>query len=137
MAIMYTDGSCWPKNPGGAGGWAYCILDGDTFYVGSDGYPSEPKNTNNRTELQAITEGLKVLKGKECKIYTDSMWALNGATGVHKRRKNLDLWGEYDRAATGKDLTFQWVKAHKGDILNEFVDDLAREEAQIAEMRKN
>jgi len=137
MAKMYTDGSCWPKNPGGAGGWAYCIIDGDEVSIGSHGYPSDPVNTNNRMELQAITEGLKALKGNKCKVYTDSMWALNGATGVHRRHKNLDLWAEHDKASVGKDVEYEWVKAHKGDTVNEFVDDLAREEAMFAETQKN
>jgi ribonuclease HI len=129
MAKMYTDGSCWPKNPGGAGGWAYTILDGETLCIGSGGLAPEKGNTNNRMELQAIISGLERFEGKACTVYTDSMWALNGATGAHQRHANLDLWSQYDEASKGKDVSYRWVKGHKGDLLNEFVDDLAREEA--------
>lgn len=135
MSTIYTDGSCL-KNPGGASGWAYCTLSGDHLTIGSGGEVPQPQNTNNRMELQAIIEALKTLKGVQCHIFTDSQWALKGATGVNKRHLNLDLWGIYDKVATGKNITYTWVKAHCGDTLNEFVDDLARGEAEIAKCKK-
>ena len=50
MKIIYTDGSCL-KNPGGAGGWAICLIkDNGREYLISEG---NPHTTNNRMELQA------------------------------------------------------------------------------------
>ena len=49
-----------------------------------------------------------------------------------KRKTNLDLWAEYDRALRGRKLHFKWVKAHNGNKYNELVDELARQEAKTA-----
>lgn len=135
--IIYTDGSCL-VNPGGASGWAFCAVDGDVLTVCSLGYVESPENTNNRMELLAIIEGIStVRKGCECHVYTDSQWAMKGALKQNKRRANLDLWQRYDEVVDGKTVEFTWVKAHKGDVLNEFVDKLARQEARKNEKYKS
>lgn len=136
MAVIYTDGSCL-VNPGGAAGWAFCILDNKSLTVGSDGYAPKKINTNNRMELMAIVEALKRLpRHRSCHIYTDSQWALKGATGQQRRHKNLDLWDMYDEVSQGKAVEFSWVKGHRGNVMNEFVDKLAREEARRCENEK-
>ncbi len=123
---IYTDGSCL-KNPGGRGGWAFTLLeDGDQWsMVGGN-----RSTTNNRMELQAVVEALNFAQGPEYKLYTDSQLTMKCATGVWRRKANLDLWDEYDKALRNRKLHWNWVKAHNGNEYNELVDDLARDEAK-------
>jgi ribonuclease HI len=128
MKIIYTDGSCL-KNPGGAGGWAICLIkDNGREYLISEG---NPHTTNNRMELQAIIEAVScVEENEECLIYSDSQLSINCCDGKWKRKANLDLWKEYDNKSVNKKIRFKWVKAHNGDKYNEIVDKLARSEAK-------
>jgi ribonuclease HI len=127
MITIYTDGSCL-KNPGGAGGWAFCLLQDDKEYYMSGG---ENISTNNTMELTAVIEALSFVNIKEkCKIYTDSMLVINCALGKWKRKANLNLWKQYDDVSQGKNISFEHVKAHNGNYYNEKVDKLAREEAK-------
>ena len=119
---IYTDGSCSP-NPG-AGGWGYIALfpDCDVYGSGQDG-----KTTNNIMEMSAVIEALKEFsKQSKFHIYTDSTYVINCAQGLWKRKKNVELWKEYDRQAKGKTIRFTWVKGHNGDHYNELVDKLAK-----------
>ncbi len=99
--LLITDGSCL-GNPG-PGGWA-CILR----YNGKakEMFGSELRTTNNRMELKAAVEGLRVLKEPcEVEIVTDSQYVKNGITQWIARWKrngwktaakapvvNQDLW---------------------------------------------
>lgn len=122
MQKVYTDGSCL-RNPG-PGGWAFAVVDTDTFCSGG-----EYKTTNNRMELQAVIEALIFLPDQGLDIYTDSLWVLNCAQGLWKRKANLDLWNEFDRLSKNRTLTWNWVRGHNGDKYNEAVDKLARKKA--------
>lgn len=129
MLEIYTDGSCL-KNPNGPGGWAFIFIEEDgTIFSKSDG---EKSTTNNRMELTAVIEAIKFIidKSKEYKIYSDSQLTINCATGKWKRKKNLDLWEKYDNEIKGKNIIFEWVKAHNGNKYNEIVDKFAYEEAK-------
>ncbi|MGY8696330.1 MAG: RNase H family protein [Verrucomicrobiia bacterium] len=69
--------------------------------------------------IRAITEGLKLLKERsEAIVYSDSQYAIYGASGRNKRKMNLDLWKELDNAAKPHCLTFQWMPQHKDDWIN-------------------
>ena len=81
-------------------------------------------------ELQAVIEALDFIQGQEYEIYTDSLLTLNCATGLWKRKSNLDLWNLYDSKSKNKTLNWYWVKAHNEDEFNEYVDKLAKSEAQ-------
>jgi ribonuclease HI/DNA polymerase-3 subunit epsilon len=119
---IYTDGSCKP-NPG-AGGWAFItFLDGKEYHVsGGDNH-----TTNNRMELISVIEAIAFHpEHKELIIHSDSKWTINCAQRLWKRKKNLDLWEEYDRISKGKKITFVKVLAHSGIRYNEMVDRLAK-----------
>jgi ribonuclease HI len=120
--VIYTDGSCSP-NPG-KGGWAFiALLDGYEFHVNG----KNDWTTNNVMEMTAVIEALKEFSTqKRFKIFSDSQYVINCATGKWKRNKNIDLWAEYDLYSKGKMVTFQWVKGHNGDHYNELVDKLAK-----------
>ena len=128
---IYTDGSCIKdniKDSTGPGGWGFVVL-GDVVIKGSDG---NPNTTNNRMEMQAVIEALQVCDGvyDQIHLHTDSMYVMNCAQGIWKRKANLDLWKVYDTVASGKTIKWDKVKAHSGDEWNEYVDRLANTETQ-------
>lgn len=127
IPIIFTDGSCL-KNPGGPGGWAFTLIENGEQWTMSGG---DSSTTNNRMELMAVIEALDFAQGNEYVIHTDSELTMKCATGVYKRKANKDLWDEYDRALRSRKINWVWVKAHNGNSLNEYVDHLARKEAEL------
>ena len=127
MKLLFTDGSCL-KNPNGPGGWAFILIsDEDEIHI-SD---YDKCTTNNKMELKAVIEGLKIIREKEeCKIFSDSLYVINCATGKWKRKANLDLWEKYDISKQNKIIHFEWVKGHSGNKYNDLVDSLALKEAK-------
>ena len=125
---IYTDGSCL-VNPNGPGAWAYVIVESDGFLLVDSG--GEISTTNNRMELKAIIEVLKIIDNKEeYLILSDSQLTINCAIGKWNRKANLDLWSEYDKYIKDKKVMFEWVKAHNGNKYNEMVDKIAYTEAK-------
>ena len=138
MIKIYTDGSCI-GNPG-QGGWAAIILDDDkkTTIKGS-----KKDTTNNQMELLAPIEALKKIpKGSKVQIFTDSKyvksgitewihnWKKNGWKTVNKKEvSNKALWAELDLLNNEFEISWNWVKAHSNDELNNEVDLLARSAA--------
>ena len=131
---IYTDGAC-SGNPG-KGGWAAIILDEESQSSISG---SESKTTNNRMELMAAIMALKKIKNKsEIIIYTDSRyvkdgitewikkWKLNNWKSSNKKPvKNKDLWIKLDNCCKKPSVSWNWIKAHAGNKLNDLVDKLA------------
>ena len=73
QVIVYTDGAC-SGNPG-PGGWGAVLLYGEHKKEISGG---EPRTTNNRMELTAVIEALKLLK-QPCavELYSDSKYVID------------------------------------------------------------
>ena len=140
MIKVYTDGSCL-ENPGN-GGWAAIIID-DGKKTQIKG--SKKNTTNNQMELMAPIEALKKIpKGSEVQIFTDSKyvksgitewihnWKKNGWKTANKQKvKNKDLWIELDLLSNDFDIKWNWVKAHSNDKLNNEVDLIAKEAANL------
>ncbi len=140
MIKIYTDGSCL-ENPGN-GGWAAIIIDDEkkTQIKGS-----KKNTTNNQMELLAPIQALKKIpKGSEVEIFTDSKyvksgitewiynWKKNGWKNANRKPvKNKDLWEELDFLANQFEISWNWVKAHSTDELNNEVDLIAREAANL------
>jgi ribonuclease HI len=134
--IMYTDGSS-RGNPG-PGGYGTILLFKEKRKELSQGFRL---TTNNRMELMAVIEGLKALKktGLSIKIYSDSQYVVKAvkegwlknwiATNFAKGKKNKDLWLEYAALAKEHQITFQWVKGHADNPMNNRCDQLATEAA--------
>ena len=140
MIKIYTDGSCL-NNPGN-GGWAAIINDNDKIIKISGG---EKNTTNNKMELMAPINALKKInKDNKVEIYTDSKYVKLGITEwIHKWTKNnwqtskkedvknKDLWIELFELTKSFEINWIWVKAHSGNILNEEVDLLAKQAAEL------
>jgi ribonuclease HI len=132
---IYTDGAC-SGNPG-PGGWGTILLYGQHEKELSGG---EVHTTNNRMELTAVIEGLKVLK-ERCTVtlYTDSRYVADGITkgwavgwrarGWIKSDKtpalNPDLWEALLNLCEAQDVTFVWVRGHADNEFNNRCDALA------------
>ena len=140
MIKIYTDGSCL-ENPGN-GGWAAIIID-DGKKTQIKG--SKKNTTNNQMELLAPIEALKKIpKGSEVQIFTDSKYVKSGITEwIHNWKKNgwktadkqpvknKELWEELDLLANQFEISWNWVKAHSTDELNNEVDLIAREAVNL------
>lgn len=133
---IYTDGAC-SGNPG-PGGWGALLLYGDNEKEITGG---EFETTNNRMELTAAIEALRLLK-RRCTVhlYTDSTYVRDGITkwiegwkakgwktAAKKPVKNADLWRALDEAAAKQNIEWRWVKGHAGDPGNERADALANQ----------
>ena len=140
MIKIYTDGSCL-ENPGN-GGWAAIIIDeGKKAEIKG----SKKNTTNNQMELLAPIQALKKIpKGSNVQIFTDSKYVKSGITEwIHNWKKNgwktanrepvknKELWEELDLLANEFEISWNWVKAHSTDKLNNEVDLLAREAANL------
>ncbi len=136
MIKIYTDGSCL-ENPGN-GGWAAIIID-DGKKTQIKG--SKKNTTNNQMELLAPIEALKKIpKGTKVQIFTDSKyvklgitewiynWKKNGWKTANKESvKNRELWEELDFLTNEFEISWNWVKAHSNNKLNNEVDLIAKE----------
>ncbi|MBA3817461.1 MAG: ribonuclease HI [Deltaproteobacteria bacterium] len=121
---VWTDGAC-TGNPGPAG-LGVVILDGEhrkelSEYLG--------EGTNNIAELMAIYRGLEEVPDKQrpVLVYSDSAYSIGLLSQNWKAKANTELV-ERLRKLTKQfsDLRFVKVAAHSGIVLNERVDELAR-----------
>ena len=133
---IYTDGGAEP-NPG-VGGWGAVILD-PTTGESRELSGGERHTTNNRMELQAAIEALRVVGGGgRVELFTDSSYLRLGvtewlrrwkATGWRVRGgdpvKNEDLWRELAAVVSLHQVRWHWVKGHSGHPQNERAHALA------------
>lgn len=133
--IIYTDGAC-SGNPG-KGGWGAILMCGNSRKEISGG---ELETTNNRMELTAPIEALKLLK-RPCKvkIYSDSAylvnaflqgwiynWQVNGwKTSDKKDVKNKELWEEIYKFTQIHKIEWIKVKGHSDNEFNNLCDKMA------------
>ncbi len=134
--IIYTDGAC-SGNPG-IGGWGAILSYKENR---KEIYGGDENTTNNKMELTAVIEALKLLK-KKCfvEIYTDSQYVKNGITAwIFNWKKNgwktsnkkdvlnRELWQQLDNLVLQHNIKWFWVKGHYNIELNERADELARQ----------
>ena len=100
---------------------------------------------NNQMELLAPIQALKKIpKGSKVQIFTDSKyvksgitewihnWKKNGWKNANKKPvKNKELWIELDLLTIDFEISWNWVKAHSTNQLNNEVDLIAREAAHL------
>lgn len=132
----YTDGSCI-GNPG-PGGWAWAV-PGGAFASGA-----EAASTNQRMEVRAALEAVRSIVGP-LRIVSDSKYvvdcfdkqwwvgweAKDWKSASRKPVANQDLWRPLIEAYKARpgEISFEWVKGHSGDEMNDVVDRLATEAA--------
>jgi ribonuclease HI len=136
--VVFTDGAC-RGNPG-PGGWAWAV----------DGGPSdsgaEAHTTNQRMEVTAVVRALQSLSGP-LHVVSDSTYVVNCFRdrwwqGWQRRGwrntqgkpvANQDLWKELIPLVVESDrpVTFAWVKGHSGHRMNDLVDLLATQAADL------
>lgn len=133
---IYTDGSCLNNGNNGTGGYCAIVLnskDGELTIKGS-----QSDTTNNRMEMTAIIQGLKVVpRHSIVDIYSDSEFIVKTIRGWlkkwiqkgFKKKANVDLWQEYIEVSKNLHINAHWVKAHSGNYYNERCDHIAKEEA--------
>ena len=132
---IYTDGSCL-GNPG-PGGWGAIVFDGSEEPQRLSGHDGQ--TTNNRMELMGAIMALESLKERQRVVLTtDSQYVINGsekgwakkwrANGWRRktgRALNPDLWERLLQAVDRHDVSFKWVRGHRGHPENERCDELA------------
>jgi ribonuclease HI len=140
--VIFTDGAC-SGNPG-PGGWGAILVSplGKVKELGA----GENHTTNNRMELTAAVEALRVLSRvkalstKGIRIYTDSTYVIRGITQwIHGWKKrgwknqeggdvsNRELWEALDEVIRKHRFQVEWlyVPGHKGFAGNERCDRIA------------
>lgn len=144
---IFTDGAC-SGNPG-PGGWAsvFSTKNGCKVLKGH-----EKETTNNKMELMAVVRSMEKINKNGTrkniyKIFSDSAYVVNSINNSHidnwkmngwkttrgKDVKNKDLWERFINVRSkihskGMILEIIKVKGHSGNIFNEYVDKLAKEE---------
>jgi ribonuclease HI len=140
--IIFTDGAC-SGNPG-PGGWAAILVSplGKIKEIGG----AERHTTNNKMELTATLEALRLLGGvkklstKEIRLYTDSKYVIQGITSwIHgwkrngwknaegKDVSNRELWEALADVILKHAFKVEWlyVPGHSGFGGNERCDEIA------------
>lgn len=143
--LCITDGACQNNGkPGSRGGWAAIVTTPDGAETVRSG--GESPSTNNRMELTAAIEALRVVeKSSAVELVTDSRYLAdainkNWIDGWRRRGwktasggdvANRDLWeqliAQIDRVGP---LRITWVRGHNGHEANERADRLAQEAAR-------
>ncbi len=138
--FAYTDGAC-SGNPG-PGGWGVLLVarNGSDVIRERELSGGAADTTNNRMELLAAIRALETLSHpSRITIVTDSRYLRDGITKWirnWKRRgwktasndpvKNRDLWERLDKMRDLHNVTWEWVRGHRGHPENERSDRLAR-----------
>jgi ribonuclease HI len=88
--------------------------------------------TNQQAEIAAAALALRSLR-EPCKVklLTDSRYVVETMTGNFRRKANHEWWQALDNAAAPHEISWQWVKGHDGDVLQEAVDTAARKIAAM------
>ena len=137
---IYTDGAC-SGNPGPGGWGAILRYNGHTKEISG----GEPHTTNNRMELIAVIEALKLLK-EPCRVtlYSDSQYVCNALklgwaekwrnNGWMRNKKekalNPELWAELLDLCAVHEVEPVWVQGHAGHPEHERCDQMAVEQSR-------
>ena len=156
--VIYTDGSLYPQGRKGGYGLLFLYYDhvGEEHFITDHVPTGQIGTTNNRMELQAAIDAVKMAPDIDCfagvnsvVIRTDSRYVSDNyrkALASWQKKKwrkydggrveNADLWKTFAREyrKVKKKIEIEWVKAHqKGknkDKHNYAADKLAKESAK-------
>ncbi|MFN3723583.1 MAG: ribonuclease H [Paracoccaceae bacterium] len=150
---IFTDGSSI-GNPG-HGGYGIVIqrmsVTGEVLKQRELSGSAAEITTNIRMEMTAVCvalEALGIITDEPIAVHCDANlipnamniwlpnWKANGwRKGGGKPVENPDLWRRLERAAEGRNVTWQWVRGHNGTEHNELADTLAYRAARRAEKK--
>jgi ribonuclease HI len=153
LVAIYADESCLGNgregsNPGGAAGVIEYEREASAGRELSrwDYWISEPATTNNRMALRSVIEPFRAIarKGRFFRVVftSDSQYLVKGmnewvfgwmARGWKRKGgeiENLDLWREAVDVVRGHQVSFQWVRGHRGHPQNEYANHLATRAAR-------
>lgn len=131
QVTVYTDGAA-RGNPG-PGGYGIILVSGNHRKEVARGFRL---TTNNRMELMAVIEALKMLKypGTIVNIYSDSRyvvdavekgWVFEWEKKNFAKKKNSDLWKQFLELFRRHQVKFHWLKGHNDHPENTRCDQLA------------
>ncbi|MBC3889867.1 ribonuclease HI [Acetobacterium paludosum] len=140
---LYTDGGCRGngkegENMGAIGG----VLMYPDKNIRKEYKRAYENTTNNKMELLAVIEGLKMLKEPcEVHIFSDSAYVVNAylqnwiggwknknwTRGKAGELKNKELWMELDELVNANKVTFHKVKGHATNPYNNQADLLVNQ----------
>lgn len=150
---IFTDGSS-VGNPG-HGGYGIVILrlsvTGEVLKQRELSGSAAEITTNIRMEMTAVCvalEALGIVTDEPIIVHCDANlipnamntwlpnWKAKGwRKGDGKPVENTDLWQRLERAAEGRNVTWEWVRGHNGTEHNEVADKLAYRAARRAEAK--
>lgn len=135
--ILYFDGSCGPKNPGGTAAWGFVLKEENGIWS-SDGHGvigTGPLMTNNLAEFTALAEGLLAFyhHAKEpatLAVYGDSNLVIGVMGQGFHAKETSKYWPAYVRAKNlhralldlGVKISYKWVPREQ----NQECDDLSK-----------
>ncbi len=137
---LYTDGAC-SGNPGPGGYGAILIYN----MVEKEISGGQKLTTNNKMEITAVLEGLKMLKEPcDVTVYSDSAYVVNAiekgwiynwkknnwVKSDKSKVKNIELWEELLGFMNIHNITFIKVKGHSDNEYNNRCDKLAVNESK-------
>ncbi len=115
MIEIYTDGAYNPILR--QGGWGAVVLKDNQKHVFSG---MVKDTTSNRMEIAAALEGiLHTPQDVEVVVYTDSQYLLGCMTRNWRRRKNLDLLDQLDKAVSERKVQWEWMSGKAKNLLHE------------------
>jgi ribonuclease HI len=135
---IYTDGAA--KGNPGPGGYGIILVSGNHRKEVARGFRL---TTNNRMELMAVIEALKMLKfpGTVVDIYSDSRyvvdavekgWVFAWEKKNFAKKKNADLWKQFLELYRRHQVKFHWLKGHNDHPENTRCDQLAVQAASAS-----
>jgi len=150
--LLYCDGSCI-DNPG-PGGWAYTLrtTTSDKILFERTDSGGTIHTTNSEMELTAIIAGLTAItlmsksqsqmNPNKIKIYSDSQYVIDGINKYlpvwkkqgwrktnNKPVAHADLWQILNTLLEKHTIEAIWIKGHSNHPENDYVDEMARTEA--------
>ena len=132
--IAYVDGAC-SGNPGPAGCGVVLVSPDGKMHEGFD-YLGEA--TNNVAELTAILRATEwtPLEAGSLTVHTDSQYSIGVLQKGWKAKANQELVRVTKERVTARGAHLVYVPGHRGIVLNERADELAREAVETRASRR-
>lgn len=122
---IVCDGSSLGNGRGNTRAAAVALLGFQGFWKGVGEYLGNA--TNQQAEIAAASIGLESLK-EPCTVtlMSDSRYVVETMGGTWKRKTNHEWWQRLEKAASGHQIKWKWVKGHDGHDVQEVADEMAR-----------